>query len=143
MNEQDVDEVAGLVPAGQREHLVHREIHRMEQESSEGIADEGHKAPGGVVGPVDAGLAALAGDDGPHESGEAQLELHGVAERLEPGTIGGEGGRDSRFGVMEEVEVVAIAGGIGCEVQRRTTGEIAGVVRGPGEIGEEPALEFG
>lgn len=76
MNEQDIDEVAGLIAACQGRRLIQGEIDRMEQESPERIAHERHEAPRRIVGPIDSSRVQSLTYRRSNESGKSRFDVH-------------------------------------------------------------------
>ena len=141
VHEQDVHVVAWLIPAGERQDLVDRQIHGMQQQPAQRIAHQRHEAPGRIVGPVNPGRLRPSRHRRADETRATQLDAHAVAQLLQPVPIGRVGPCHTGFGIVEEVEVVAVTRRVGCEVQSRAASQIP-VIGGTGrQIRQQCPLE--
>ena len=73
VGEDDVHEVARLIPPRQRQCLIDGEIDFVKKKAAERIRDQWHESPGGVVSPIDLRCQVVAADDGPNEARLAEL----------------------------------------------------------------------
>ena len=128
MDEEDVHEVTWLVAAREGEDLVDRDVDRVQEPTTELVADEGHEPPRRVPSPIDPGALASSLHDGSHEAGKREVHLHLVSRSLQKRPVGGKSGRHPGLGVVEETEVPTIARRLRAKVGRCVPGEVPLVV---------------
>ena len=100
-----------------------------------------HESPSRVVRPIDPGRAVAATDGRPHETRLTDLDVKRVARLFQQSGVLAECRSDPFRRVVEEVQVVAVAHGVGGEVERRAASEIAIGRSRPSYDGEDLRLE--
>lgn len=101
----DVDPVASLRPADERQHLVGRQVEWMEREPELRVLHQGKEAIGAVAYPFHNQRVAVAGDSGFHEAGPLASRLHRIACQFEELPIGIPRRRHGFRRVVKDVEV--------------------------------------
>ena len=142
MHEQDVHEIAGLVAARHSEHLVDREIDGVEQEPAQLVSHQRHEAPRRIVRPVHPGRVFASPHESAHEARQRQLDVDLITGTLQRIAILRERRRNTRFGVMEESQIVTVARGIRREMHGRAAREVPIVVGRLRQRRQQPPLEI-
>jgi hypothetical protein len=125
MKEEGVQQVTRFIAAGQGEHLIGGQVDRVQLESEHCAPDDGHEAPGRVLGPFDLRGSTVSSHDRADVSRLADLDVDAIAVRAQRGRVRLECRRDPRRTVVEIAEIVAESKRIRGGQDGRAAGEIA------------------
>ncbi len=113
VHEQGVDQVPRLVAAGQGQHLVGGQVHRVQLVAEDLAAHDGHEPPGRVLRPLDLRRLGAPPHHRPDVARLADLHVHGATGIHQQSLVRGEGRGHTLGAVVEVVEMAAVAAAVG------------------------------
>ncbi len=109
MNGHQIDNVARDTPIGCRCRLVGREIGRMQHVPEQGIWHRRKEPERGIRRPLQFGCFAFQRDQSLPLATSCRIGTHRISRLLQRRAIGVEGNLQSRFGIVENVDVAGVA----------------------------------